>query len=216
MKNKPGPTTRPIVDRFWEKVNKNGALILGTRCWEWNSKTMNCGYGLIHIKRNNKKILMRAHRLSWEIEYGAIPQGVFICHHCDNRKCVRPSHLFPGTAKDNVLDMVKKKRQGKQKITHCPSGHPYSDINTAIYGRGRKCKTCGYKRNRKIRLKKQKELTVKYKNLDIDRMGLDWRRRVATCPAGHEYSKDNTYEYKNKRSCKTCRDAARIRFISKN
>lgn len=91
----------PIQKRFWEKVNKTD------HCWEWTGGTSR-GYGQIH--NNKKKGMMYCHRLSWEIHYGFIPQHLCVLHHCDNPLCVRPTHLFLGTQKDNAIDMVKKGR----------------------------------------------------------------------------------------------------------
>lgn len=90
---------RPVADRFWSKVNKTDD------CWEWTGGLVS-GYGTINIDKRTYK----AHRLSWIIHNGPIPDGMFICHHCDNRRCVRPDHLFVGTASDNMRDMVSKGR----------------------------------------------------------------------------------------------------------
>lgn len=93
----------PILKRFWSKVaftaNPN-------KCWEWQAGKTKYGYGELMIK--NKQVY--AHRLSWELTYGEIPDGLFVCHKCDNPKCVNPNHLFLGTNLDNVRDMVSKGR----------------------------------------------------------------------------------------------------------
>ena len=107
--------TDDILNRFWSKVNK------GSKCWNWTASYCGGGYGKIVIGGRKGK-LYSSHRLSWEIEYGCIPKGMHICHHCDNKLCVRPSHLFIGTRKDNMQDAVKKERitkgekQGNSKL----------------------------------------------------------------------------------------------------
>lgn len=87
--------------RFWSKVS------LGDECWEWTGSTMPCGYGQIS-NRPGRPLL--AHRVSWMMSHGEIADGLFVCHQCDNRKCVRPDHLFIGTNRDNVDDMMRKGR----------------------------------------------------------------------------------------------------------
>jgi hypothetical protein len=54
-----------------------------------------------------------AHKFAWEMENGLMPSGMFACHHCDNPRCVRPSHIFPGTPRDNTRDMLSKARDAR-------------------------------------------------------------------------------------------------------
>lgn len=92
------------IDRFWSKVNKTDS------CWEWSGIKTRFGYGLFQYTENKKKIKRMAHRISWIITNGNIEEGNYICHKCDNPKCVRPDHLFSGTHQDNMDDMIEKGR----------------------------------------------------------------------------------------------------------
>lgn len=88
------------VKRFQAFVDKSG------ECWEWQGYKNNRGYGTFLLKRK----LVLAHRISWMIEHGSIPDGLEVCHGCDNPSCVRPDHCFLGTQADNNRDMWGKGR----------------------------------------------------------------------------------------------------------
>jgi hypothetical protein len=100
--------TRPLMERFWEKVNRRGP----DECWEWMGSRNGAGYGKIGKSGNSRY----AHRISYEMAYGAIPGDLYVCHRCDNPSCVNPNHLFAGSCLDNVLDMIRKGRSPHEKL----------------------------------------------------------------------------------------------------
>lgn len=124
----------PIADRFWAKVEKTKG------CWEWTGSTNNHGYGRLFWA--SPRTTRAAHRISWELCNGPIPDGMHVCHHCDNRKCVRPDHLFLGDDAANMLDARLKGRLRKvgavrepgrgPRNSHCRRGHPFSPENSYI------------------------------------------------------------------------------------
>lgn len=92
----------PLEEKFWNYVDIKGK----NTCWNWK-KTKRNGYGRVKDKYRGN---LSAHRVSWEIFYGEIPDGALICHKCDNPSCVNPYHLFLGTQADNMNDMWNKNR----------------------------------------------------------------------------------------------------------
>lgn len=131
----------PVHERFWSKVDTSGA------CWNWTAAIDKAGYGRIS---GPQRTMLYAHRTAWELTYGAIPPGLFVCHHCDNRRCVNPKHLFVGSSYQNTHDMLAKNRGQANKNsakTHCPKGHPYAGSNLirlkSYTGNGRRdCRAC--------------------------------------------------------------------------
>lgn len=102
---------RPLADRFWEKVRRSDG------CWEWTGALDHKEYGIIGGSPEKQ-----AHRCAWALYYGAVPEGKLVLHRCDNRKCVRPDHLFLGVAQDNTDDMILKGRNatGDRHWTRLP------------------------------------------------------------------------------------------------
>jgi hypothetical protein len=103
----------------------NGVILKYTEqsngCWHWNGALGSNGYG-VYYKGKYKNGY--AHRLVYEQMFGKIPNKLFVCHSCDNKVCIRPSHLFLGTNLDNIRDMQNKGRnRGPKRKDYCLRGH---------------------------------------------------------------------------------------------
>lgn len=95
-----------LETRFWAKVDKRGP----DECWPWVAKaTTNYGYGRMALGGSSGG-QVRAHRASYALEYGSVPDGLDVCHRCDNPPCCNPNHLFLGTATENMRDAAIKGR----------------------------------------------------------------------------------------------------------
>ena len=114
-----GRPETPMLTRFVQKIDFNSHP---RGCWIWTGAKCPAGYGFIKRKDGAQ---LKAHRVSYEFTFGPIANGMFVCHRCDNPSCVRPSHLFMGSAQDNMTDMVAKgraarncgERNGSAKLT---------------------------------------------------------------------------------------------------
>lgn len=148
------PRKEPIESRFWRHVAVAGA----DDCWLWMGYRNTNGYGNFTIGERPHL----AHRVAWSLKWGRpVPEDRRILHECDVPACVNPLHLWLGTQRDNVADMIAKGRARAGLFfsakTHCPAGHPYEGANLVIRIRpggksARACRECANERNRRRRL----------------------------------------------------------------
>ena len=146
---------------FWAKIDKSGI------CWEWTGSKNNGGYGLFGLNYKMRS----AHRVSYEIKWGKIPDGLVINHMCRNRGCVNPDHLEVVTQKVNVQKGLAGFKTGlkNRAKTHCPQNHEYTPDNlTKQNNNKRNCKACN---NDRIRARRARNKALDAGTLSV--MGVD-------------------------------------------
>lgn len=134
------------ASRLWAKV---AMCVDPCSCWEWNGYRNPQGYGRLSVNR----VFIMAHRLSYLLTSGPIPDGMYVCHRCDNPSCVRPSHLFLGTPLDNIIDCRNKGRRPQHKHSSCLHGHERNALNAYPRRNGTGCRECDRRRKREYRLR---------------------------------------------------------------
>lgn len=102
-------TTSPEILKYQQGVIIQRVVIdPSSSCWNWTQSLNNQGYGMVKISQPFRK-QVTTHRLAYMAFVGPIPDGLFVCHTCDNRKCCNPDHLFLGTNSENIHDRINKK-----------------------------------------------------------------------------------------------------------
>jgi hypothetical protein len=202
------PKRRPLEERLWEKVDKNGQVPahhpeLGA-CWMWTASTSH-GYGVIGTGLG--KQTRRAHRIVYVLLRGEIGDGLqldHLCHdpetctvpenECPHRRCVNPQHLEAVPGRLNYRRGRGWSGRNARK-THCPQGHQYTESNTWRDAISRRyCITCNPNRGAGHR-----------------------NSRKTHCPEGHPYAGDTLYiDPRGNRQCKICRRAAVRRAQQRN
>ena len=128
-----------IEARFWAKVDKTDG------CWLWKGSVAPNGYGKFGLRHHHA---VYAHRYSYALQIGSIPDGLMIDHLCRNRACVFPAHMEPVTRKENLLRGIGFAAANARKVA-CPQGHTYDVVNTYYDTKGRRsCQTCSKHRRR--------------------------------------------------------------------
>lgn len=180
---------------FWRKIThpKGG-------CWEWTGQKLPNGYGKLRLAGRD----WYTHRVSYELHYGSIAQGLHLDHLCRNRACCNPAHLDAVSCKENIHRSPIALAAVNARKTHCDWGHELSGENLLPRPNGqRHCRTCARWRQR---VKKAvaagripepappKDLATVYRGADL-------------CRAGHPWTESSTYLRPNGvRECRICRE----------
>jgi hypothetical protein len=185
-----------VLFRYLSKIKKQRE-----GCWEWTGALNPEGYGILTYVAISPYPI-RAHRLSYELSVGPIPDNMHVHHVCENRRCVNPAHLMAVDAREHIVNLTPGSASYKaSRVTHCPHGHEYTPENTWVVNGKRDCRECN-----------RINCTERYRK---------WREanpieEQTHCKNGHPLSGDNLYLFTSNgyqvRGCKLCRHEATRRW----
>lgn len=188
-------TPMPVVQTMKDHLRFLSRFKVSDGCWEWKDRKVKDGYGQFKIKNT----YYRAHRYSYFVFVGPIPDGLTIDHLCNNTSCVNPEHLKSATLRENLMRGGSLGAVNSRK-THCKYGHPFSEENTIYYERDgvpgrRRCRAC---------FKRIGQLFRDRCSRGEARLGSKGHRKTH-CPHGHPYNDTNMrlnkYGYMRCRAC---------------
>lgn len=144
-------------------------------CWLFSGYVDPSGYGRIFVDGKAE----RAHRVAWILANGPIPDGKYVCHRCDVKRCINENHLFLGTHDDNMADAAAKGFTANARKKFCPKGHAYSGDNLYVSPEGfRDCRTCMSERTARYNERNRELLAQKARDRRARRKE---QREVALC-----------------------------------
>lgn len=165
--------SKDLSERFWQRVNRNNSEV----CWAWTGSYNSKGYGQLEVEG----IKEMAHRISYELSVGPIPEAMSIHHRCNNPSCVNPNHLEPMAIEDNILLGNGEPAQNARK-THCHRGHELVEPNLIPNKLGlRHCRAC-----RRDEMKRLEALIDRYRE------------------ALEDIFNNTCLDYKNSKGCACC------------
>lgn len=206
---------KPIAERLWAKTNKGEP----NECWEWQGTRHPKGHGQIGRGRRQDG-LAYTHVVAWEVTYGPVPSGTYVCHRCDNPPCVNPRHLFLGTPADNTRDMIKKQRHsfGERHASKLTEDDVIKIRRLLAEGMTQQAVADRFSVSRSMIGHVGKfnrwALTDSAPGIKAELLGRLPPSERETCPKGHSYASVGFYQNARGRLCKACHQERMSRYLA--